>query len=290
MSASPDARSPVLPRLRGALPALRPSELRIAELLLEDPARWAARSMHEIADASDTSTTTLHRFGRRLGYASFRELRLDLAGDATREAMRVGDSGDTADIEPADGIEEVIAKIVANETLSISDTAAGLDRDELTAAIDAVSGARRIDVFGLGASSVVRLDLEQKLSRIGLVAMGWQDPHSAWTAATVLDDRSVAIGISHSGSTAETVRFLDLAGEAGARTVALTNFPDSPLAAAADVVLLTAAREQRFRSGALGSRIAQLTVVDCLFTGVVQATYDASATAIRRTREAVAGA
>ncbi len=48
-------------------------------------------------------------------------------------------------------------------------------------------------------------------------------------------------------------------------------------------MLTTAARETRFRSGALGSRIAQLMVVDCLFTGVAQASYDASMEALRST-------
>jgi DNA-binding MurR/RpiR family transcriptional regulator len=48
-------------------------------------------------------------------------------------------------------------------------------------------------------------------------------------------------------------------------------------------VLLTAARETAFRSGAMTSRIAQLTVVDCLL--VVLATRDlpASRSALERT-------
>ena len=283
-----DAATDLLPRIRAAVPGLRPAEARLADALLADPAAWATRPMTELAAASDTSPTTLVRFSRRLGYDSFRELRVDLATGAAEERMRAGAGADTSDIDRDDTLDEIIGKIVTNETLSISDTAAALDRAELRRAVDAVAGARRIDLFGVGASSVVRLDLEQKLSRIGLAALGWADAHAAWTAAAVLPRGSVAVGISHSGKTAETLRFLRLASERGVRTIALTNFAESPLATAADIVLLTAAREHRFRSGALGSRIAQLTVVDCLFTGVVQATYERSADAVRRTRDAVA--
>ncbi len=52
-------------------------------------------------------------------------------------------------------------------------------------------------------------------------------------------------------------------------------------------MLTTAARETGFRSGALGSRIAQLMVVDCIFIGVAQSNYDRSMEALRDTFAAV---
>ena len=91
------------------------------------------------------------------------------------------------------------------------------------------------------------------------------------------------MAVSHSGATVDTLSFLELAHNAGATTIAITNHSSSPLAEAADIVLTTAARETGFRSGALGSRIAQLMVIDCLFIRVAQADYDASMEAIRST-------
>lgn len=51
----------------------------------------------------------------------------------------------------------------------------------------------------------------------------------------------VAVGISQSGGTAEIVEALDDARRCGARTVAVTNVADSPLALGADLALVTAA-------------------------------------------------
>ncbi|HEX4815047.1 MAG TPA: MurR/RpiR family transcriptional regulator, partial [Nonomuraea sp.] len=183
----------------------------------------------------------------------------------------------------------VVSKIAMNETLSITDTARALDMTALGTAVALVGGARRIDTFGVGASALVGLDLQQKLSRIGRTAVNWPDAHSAWTAAATLDGTCVAVGISHSGATAATAEFLAIARRSGAATVAITNFPGSPLTGSADVTLTTAARESPFRAGALGSRIAQLMVVDCLFTGVAQASYDASMEALRATYAVVHG-
>ncbi|WP_344779128.1 MurR/RpiR family transcriptional regulator, partial [Microbacterium marinilacus] len=194
---------------------------------------------------------------------------------------------EASDVARDDTLEQVVAKVARDETLSISDTADVLDTTALARAVSAISGARRVDIFGVGASAVVGIDLQRKLSRIGLSAIDWPDAHTAWTSAAILGEGSVAVAISHSGQTTDTVEFLRLARAAGAATIAITNVTDSPLTRHAEVSLYTAARETSFRSGALGSRIAQLMVVDCLFIGVVQADYARSVSAIRSTYDAV---
>ncbi|MDP9027195.1 MAG: MurR/RpiR family transcriptional regulator [Actinomycetota bacterium] len=285
--AKPDSRL-LLVRIRAQEPSLRPSEARIAKLFLADPASAAGLSIAEVADRCRTSTTSVVRFCKRIGYGSYRDLRIDLTREATRESIGA-ESGivDTKDIDRNDRLDEVVAKIALNETLSIADTARALDLPSLEKAVATLLAARRIDVFGVGASSVVRLDLQQKLTRIGLTTLGWDDAHSAWTSASVLDSECVAIAISHSGATTDTLAYVKLARKVGATTIVITNFADSPVALAADIVLTTAARENSFRSGALGSRIAQLMVVDCLFTGVAQASYDRSMASLNRTYSAI---
>ena len=96
---------------------------------------------------------------------------------------------------------------------------------------------------------------------------------------------TVALGFSHSGNTADTVRYLQIAREAGALTVAITGSPDSPLALAADERLVSHARESRLRAGAMVSRIAQLALVDCLFLGVARERYDQTVDALQKTRD-----
>ena len=73
---------------------------------------------------------------------------------------------------------------------------------------------------------------------------------------------------------------LQVARQRGATTIAVTNYDRSPVAAQADLILTTAARETTFRSGSMSSRISQLAVVDCLFAGVAQRAYDASIAAL----------
>lgn len=283
----PDSRTVML-RIRAAQPTLRPSERRVAEFVLAQPIDAATLSISALAERCATSSASVVRFCRRIGYRHFKDVQIDLTREATREGVQNASSPAlSGDIDRHDTLRQIVAKVERNERLSIADTASALDLDELGRAAEMVHEARRVDSFGVGASSLVGLDLQQKLSRIGRSAMNWPDPHAAWTSAATLDSACVAIGLSHSGDTADTVDFLRFAGEAGARTVAITNFDRSAVTGVADVVLTTAARETPLRSGALGSRIAQLMVIDCLFIAVAQRSFDLSMSALQNTYAAV---
>lgn len=288
MSFTPANGRAVLVRLRALLPDLTPVEQRVAAHFLADPAGTAELSIAALAARCSTSTASVVRFSRRLGYEHYRDLRLDVTREATRETLETaGLPAASGDIDRDDSLADIVAKVSQAETLSISDTVAALDVEALAAAVRAVSDARRVDMFGVGASAVVGLDLQRKLVRIGHNALEWSDSHAAWTSAATLGPDCVAVAISHSGATQDTVEFLAIARSSGATTVAITAHASSALALRADLVLTTSARETPFRSGALGSRIAQLMVVDCLFIGVAQASYDASMEALRRTYVAV---
>jgi DNA-binding MurR/RpiR family transcriptional regulator len=89
--------------------------------------------------------------------------------------------------------------------------------------------------------------------------------------------------ISHSGSTHETVTATRLAKEAGARTICLTNFGRSPIQAFADIVLFTMARETKFRTEAMTSRLAQLAIIDVLIACLALSDYEKSVETIRHT-------
>ncbi len=186
-----------------------------------------------------------------------------------------------------DDLDTVVAKIAFADARAVEETAQQLDLDALHEVIDALVAARRVDVYGVGASGFVALDFQQKLHRIGRVAFAWPDPHMALTSAALLTPEDVAVAISHSGATQDTLDALALAKRGGATTVAVTNFPRSPLAELGDHVLTTAARETTFRSGATASRLAQLTVIDCVFVGVAQRTYETTQRALELTHDAV---
>jgi DNA-binding MurR/RpiR family transcriptional regulator len=277
-----------LVRIRSLLPGLARAEQRVAKVVLDNPQVVAHRSITEVAEAAGTSETTVTRFCKAIGVGGYPELRIALAADTARTAARI-DRDLGSDIAPTDDLSQVVGKVAFADARAVEETADQLEIPTLSAVVDAVASAGRVDVYGVGASAFVAADLQQKLHRIGRVSFAWSDTHIMLTSAAVLSEGDVAFGISHTGATADTVEALRVARERGATTVALTNFPRSPISEVADHVLTTAARETTFRSGAMASRIAQLTVIDCLFIGVAQKHLDSARNALESTYEAVGG-
>lgn len=288
----PAPRAPVpgalTAKVRTLAPTMTRSMQRVAETVAGDPAGCAALTVTGLAERTGTSEATVVRTARLLGYPGYRDLRLALAGLAAQQQSGRAPAV-TADIAVDDPLADVVAKLAHDEQQTLADTAAALDTVQLGAAVTALAAARRTDIYGVGASGLVAQDLAQKLLRIGLVAHAHSDPHLAVTNAVQLRAGDVAIAITHSGSTGDVIEPLRTAFEHGATTVAVTGRPEGPVSQYADHVLTTStARESELRPAAMSSRTSQLLVVDCLFTGVLQRTYDTAAPALAASYEALA--
>jgi DNA-binding MurR/RpiR family transcriptional regulator len=279
----------VLSNVRQALPRLSSSEARVAEAIIADPGIVVDLTITDLAQLCGTSLSTVARFCQTLGYSGYREFRMEVASAISREAAERDRFGlADSDISPDDAAADVVAKIAFHEVLAIEQTVQGLDVEVLDRVVDAIAGARHVDLYGFGASGLTAQDLQQKLARIGISASCSVDVHLALVTAALRKPGDVAIGISHSGLTSETIHALTVAREAGAMTVALTNSPDSPVTEVADAVLTTQARESPYRMGAMSSRIAQLAVVDFVFVRVAQRRHEDVAEPLRRTFEVTA--
>jgi DNA-binding MurR/RpiR family transcriptional regulator len=253
--------------------------------VLADPAGVSERSITALARLCRTSETTVLRFCRALGLAGYPELRIALARAAQGEENdRASGAAPDSVIGEADSMAEMIAKITYADQRSIADTGAAVDVESLQAAVDAVARARRVDIYGVGASALVGQELHAKLHRLGVASGACTDPHAALASAAGLAPGDVAIGISHTGTTTDVLDALRVARSRGATTIGITNFDRAPIVAQSDVVLTTAARETTFRTGAMSSRVSQLVLVDCLFTGVAMRSYDRSVSALDTAR------
>jgi DNA-binding MurR/RpiR family transcriptional regulator len=277
----------ILIRVRGSMPDLRPAERRVAQAVLADPARISESAITAVARLCQTSETTVLRFCRALGLAGYPELRIALARAAQWEERDRAAGPVNGVITKTDSLADIVSKVTHADARAVEDTGAALDLRVLEAAVTAVAGAGRIDIYGTGASALVGEDLRLKLHRIRLVSFLWSESHQALASAALLAPGDVAIGISHTGTTPDIVDALRIAHGRGATTLAVTNFAGSPVGTVAHLVLTTAARETTFRSGDMSSRIAQLALVDCLFTGVAQRSYDRVVEALENTHTLV---
>jgi len=280
--------SDLLGHIRNSLSAFHATELAIANCILQDPVQVSRMNISKLAEHSDTSVASVVRFSKTVGYKGFPEFRMALVGEVSRMGQ-VGidsselDSGITVDDSPA----EIIRKIAAADALAIQATAQRLDVASFSATVDAWEKAKTIGLFGVASGGFVAMDLQLKLNRQGKNAIAWRDSHNALTSLSLLGPGDALVAISHSGTTVDTVDVMQAFKNRGVTIILITNALRSPATSVADLVLFTSARETTFRSGATASRIAQLTVVDCLCVALAQRNWSGTRAALDESRAAV---
>lgn len=267
-----------------ALPQLKPSERKVAEYVLEHPEKVVNYSVQKLASLTNVSEATIVRFSRTLKCKGFQELKLRIAYDLNNADSPI----DSYEEISMDGpIHALIRSVSHNNMQSIKDTLSVLPEEETKKAIEKLRGARKIAVYGIGASAVIAGDFKQKLTRIDRwceVGLGFDEQA---TISANLDERDVVLGISNSGQTADIIESLSLAKENGAAVVSLTRFGDNPVSRLADITLFASSLEKSIRSGAMSSRISMLNVVDILYIGVASENYQQSIEKLENTRKAV---
>ena len=112
------------------------------------------------------------------------------------------------------------------------------------------------------------------------------DSHMQVIAATNLTERDIILFFSYSGSTKELMEVLQIARRRHIRTVLITRYPGSPGAGLADIVLQCGSTEGPLQLGSVAARIAQLYLIDVLFSEMCRRDLDTC----RHRRELVADA
>lgn len=274
--------------IANSFPSFHATEAAIAHAVLDHPDEVTGMNISQLAVFSSTSAASIVRFSKAMGFKGFPEFRMALVSELSRRD-HLGIPGSELDggITIQDSPEEVIRKISQADARAIQSTAERLDVANFVATVDAWEKAEKIGLIGVASSGYVVMDLQLKLNRLGKNAIAWRDAHSALTSISLLKPDDVLVAVSHSGTTVDIVDVITEFKARGVRIVLITNAMRSPSTALADVVLYTSARETTFRSGATASRIAQLTVVDCLCVALAQRNWQETKAALDLSREVV---
>ena len=260
-SGSPGA---VAEQIRAALGSLAPSEARVGQVLLERGAAVIRVSVSEVATAAGTGIGTVVRACQSLGFKGFQDAKIALAQDLAPLGEPSVEHVNADDL-PA----QVLAKLASSSAEALRRAPASVDADELLRAVEMIRDAPRVLLLGVGTSDPLARDAAYRLLTIGVPAEAPGDVHTQHVRARLLRPREVAIAISHTGSTRETVDAVRAARESGASIVAVTSFSTTPLTELADVALVAGGRETRYRVEAMTSRLAHLLVLDTLFVSLV---------------------
>lgn len=261
--------TPILHIISVEKESLPRQERRLAEFILTAPSEIVHMGIKDLAGKCEVSAATVTRFCKNFQCKGYPDFKLKLAAEIAHAEM-ASRTGNTRyqDIVAGKPLAGIVEAIESNHLTSIRDTTELLDLGQLERAVDALCRARRIDLYGVATSSIVAQDFYQKLIRIGKNCTAFADSHMQITSASTLTSSDVAVAISYSGETPETIDALACAKHAGAFTISITSYRSSAISALADINLYSSSLEEGMRRGDMASRIAQLHIIDILFMGM----------------------
>ena len=261
LPSSPESPAGTLIRLRGLYPSLKAALRKVADVTLARPELAIYASVNEVAAAAGVSEATVMRLCRLLGFRGFQDFKIALAREMVNPLQRLHE-----EVAEGDDTATIVHKVFQANVAALQDTLTVLDIEAMAQASQWLLAARSVLLIGVGTSGPIVTDAANKFFRLGLLVQAVTDAHLMMMAAALLTDRDVLVAVSHSGSTMDTAEAAKTAKNAGARVICITNNSLSPLTKTADLILVTASRETRFRQEAMASRLCQTSILDSLYT------------------------
>ncbi|MDY0418323.1 MurR/RpiR family transcriptional regulator [Enterobacter sp. 170198] len=246
----------LLLKLRQEASGYSPTQQKLGEFVLNDPARVLYLTITELARESHTSEASVTRLCRTLGCKGYNEFKMALALDIQQG-------------QPARQAGDEIDNVVDESVQALQDTARLLDRTLLEKAALALHQAQSVQIYGVAASAILGEYLHYKLLRLGKPAQLFSDMHRAAMNATTLSQETLVVAISSSGSTRDLLHVVKLARKRGVKVLALSNTPRSPLASLSDMQLVAAKPEGPLSAGALNAKVGVMLLVELLTTSMI---------------------
>ena len=251
-------------------------ERKIADCILAQPNEVPGMTVDALAAAAGVAASGVTRFCRKLGFQGYSQLKISLAGQSEPHNYLVIPA-----VAPGDDPGTILDKVFQSSIKTLTDTRQMLDRPAFAETVKILGQASRIEFYGVGTSATIAMDAYYRLMRIGYPAFYATDSNIMRVSAASLAPGQVAVGISHSGKSAETINALRLARANGARTAVITSFQDSPICRHADLVLGIYSDEVRYPIEAVSARIAHIAVLDALCVALALENPERAAACIR---------
>jgi DNA-binding MurR/RpiR family transcriptional regulator len=248
-------------RIRTVSRQLPPGQQRVVSFFVEHCDQAVFLTSLEVAGQVDTSEATVVRTARALGFAGYPELRRAFQVYFVERMSTVTRVKLTA--SPRRRESDIVDEVMRTELDNLESTRLRLDPKALSDAAGLLGGARRVYVIGMRSayalSWLLHFSLTLILANSRLVTMGVADVSEQLEG---IGSEDVVVAITFERYTRATVELFQSALARGARGIALTDKPTSPLAQGAAVVLEAQTRLSSF----IDSYVAPTAVINALVT------------------------
>lgn len=208
-------------------------------------------SIKDLSNSLEVGETTILRFCKRIGYSGYYEFKKSLSKEIKSEK----------DITLKNCISNAFGDIseMLKDTLNLS------TYREINRVASLIKGCDTVFIFGVGFSGLSATGAQIRLNSMGHKAFSSSDNYTQVLSASVASKNDIAIGLSISGKTKQTVENLKIAKKNGAKIIGITNNKKSLITEISDITLYTAGKDLGEEGSTLITEMSQLFVLEQIF-------------------------
>ena len=262
-----------LTKIRSAYNQFTKAEKKVADYILQNPDQVLCMSISDLAETCKVGDTSVFRFCKTMNVKGYQEFKMTLSL-SMRGNEKESKEGDGGNVSLEDNIADLAGKVLEETIASIRETHSLLDFNKVTEAMNALSKAKRILFFGVGASMLTAMKAMNKFHRIEPKVYCSEMVSQQLMSAATMEKGDVAVIFSYSGATRDIVEIAKLAKQSGATVVSVTRFQKSELTEYTDILLLCGANVGSLQKGSTSAEISQLFLVDIMYTEYYRRHYE----------------
>ena len=247
----------LLQEIHRRMPSLSKGQQRIANFIINSYEQAAFMTAARLGETVSVSESTVVRFAYALGLEGYPALQ-----DRMQE-MVLGRLTSVQRAQLASGLKknEVFKTVLTTDMNSIRTTMEMADEEQFDQAVETILKARKVFVLGLRSAMPLAMFLAYYLDYIcGDVITFAANIQDLRETMVRMNDQDAFICISFPRYSSRTAEAMAYAKSRGAKTIALTDKPDSPIGTMADVVLLAKSDMASFAD----SLTAPLSVINAI--------------------------
>ena len=282
----PQSTRNVIERISEEYYDLTTAEKKTADYVLRNPRESQFLSIAELAEESGVAEATVSRFCRRLGYKGYNAFKLAIANATARQHN--GAEKLTGQIEETDSMEDMCQKLYSADVAAVTETLNLINAEQIRRGVRMLSEADKILCMGQGGSMVMAEEAAHLFSTVSGKFFAVNDSHMQIIAAANMSDRDVLLFFSYSGATRDLMEAMAVARERHVKIILVTRFARSLGAEYADLVLCCGSNESPLQLSSVPAKLAQLFLLDVLFSEYCRHDMEACGAARERVAAALA--
>jgi len=262
------------------------SEQAVIDYISKQPDILKKATVKELANTTYTSASTIVRLYQKLDCQNYSDFKLQFLSAVENRKGTLTSIDANFPFHKGDSFSDLSKNIGILSCDAINETLSLIDETIYQKAIDILHNADHIDLYGVGTNQSLAFDFKMNLMRIGKNVNVSHDHQQLTISAAYSTPGHVALIMSYTGETHETIEYCRLLKKSKTPMICITNIGNNTISDLCDISLKIVSKERMFsKIGMFSSKMSIMLILDILYSGIFVKNYDDNITLLFNKRK-----